>query len=77
MLFNSLAFAVFMTIVFLVYWLIPERFHYLVILAANCYFYLGFGVQNFILLSCVILASYVGARLLEDACGIRKKLCFG
>lgn len=77
MLFNSLAFAVFMTIVFMLYWLMPERFRYLVILVANCYFYLGFGVQNFVLLACVILASYVGARLLEGSCGIRKKLCFG
>ena len=65
MLFNSLGFAVFMTVVFLVYWLAPNRFRYPVVLAANCYFYLGFGVRNFLILCAVTLATYVGAFLVD------------
>ena len=77
MLFNSLSFAVFMTAVFLIYWNIPARYRYLVVLAANCYFYLGFGVRNFILLCIVCVATYLGALFMEKCHGVLKKLCFG
>lgn len=65
--FNSLSFAVFMTAVFLIYWNIPAGYRYLVVLAANCYFYLGFGVRNFILLCIVCVATYLGAILWRSA----------
>ena len=77
MLFNSLSFAVFMTAVFLIYWNIPAGYRYLVVLAANCYFYLGFGVRNFILLCIVCVATYLGAIFMEKCHGNLKKLCFG
>lgn len=77
MLFNSLSFAVFMTAVFLIYWNIPARYRYLVVLAANCYFYLGFGVRNFILLCIVCVATYLGALFMEKSRGGLRKLCFG
>ena len=77
MLFNSLSFAVFMTAVFLIYWNIPAGYRYLVVLAANCYFYLGFGVRNFILLCIVCAATYLGAIFMEKCHGNLKKLCFG
>ena len=77
MLFNSLSFAVFMTAVFLIYWNIPAGYRYLVVLAANCYFYLGFGVRNFILLCIVCMATYLGALFMEKCHGNLKKLCFG
>ena len=77
MLFNSLSFAVFMTAVFLIYWNIPPRYRYLVLLAANCYFYLGFGVRNFVLLCVVCAATYTGALFMEKCEGGLKKLCFG
>ena len=77
MLFNSLSFAVFMTAVFLIYWNIPAGYRYLVVLAANCYFYLGFGVRNFILLCIVCVATYLGALFMEKCHGNLKKLCFG
>ena len=74
MLFNSLSFAVFMTAVFLIYWNIPAGYRYLVVLAANCYFYLGFGVRNFILLCIVCAATYLGAIFMEKCHGSLKKL---
>ena len=77
MLFNSLSFAVFMTVVFLIYWLVPGRYRYLVVLAANCYFYLGFGVRNFVLLCIVTLVTYTGTFLMEGRKRIIRKICFG
>lgn len=66
-----------MTAVFLIYWNIPAGYRYLVVLAANCYFYLGFGVRNFILLCIVCVATYLGALFMEKCHGNLKKLCFG
>ena len=66
-----------MTAVFLIYWNIPAGYRYLVVLAANCYFYLGFGVRNFVLLCVVCAATYTGALFMEKCEGGLKKLCFG
>lgn len=66
-----------MTAVFLIYWNIPAGYRYLVVLAANCYFYLGFGVRNFILLCIVCVATYLGAIFMEKCHGSLKKQCFG
>ena len=77
MLFNSFSFAVFMTAVFLIYWNVPARFRYVVVLAANCYFYMGFGLNNFVLLCIVCAVTYAGALLMERCEGGRRKLCFG
>lgn len=77
MLFNSLSFAVFMTVVFLIYWLVPAKYRYIVVLAADCYFYLGFGVRNFLLLCVVSVVTYIGALLMEKCEGGLRKLCFG
>lgn len=66
-----------MTAVFLIYWNIPAGYRYLLVLAANCYFYLGFGVRNFILLCIVCVATYLGALFMEKCHGNLKKLCFG
>ena len=65
-----------MTVVFLIYWLMPAKYRYFVVLAANCYFYLGFGINNFLLLCAVSVVTYVGALLMEKREGGLRKLCF-
>ena len=75
MLFNSVSFAVFMTAVFLIYWNIPQKYRYLVVLAANCYFYIGFGLRNFVLLCVVCIVTYAGALFMEKREGGIRKLC--
>ena len=77
MLFNSLSFAVFMTVVFLIYWLVPVKYRYMVVLAADCYFYLGFGVGSFLLLCAVSVVTYIGAFFMEKSDGGLRKICFG
>lgn len=65
MLFNSLAFAIFLPIVFLLYWLMPVRYRWCILLLAGCYFYLGFGLRNFIFLALVTVVSYLCALKLD------------
>ena len=59
MLFNSLEFAVFFLIVFLAYYIVPSSYRWGVILAANFYFYLGFGIRNFVILFAVTLITFI------------------
>ncbi len=67
MLFNSLAFAVFLPIVFLLYWCVPEKYKWWLLLLAGCYFYLGFGLRNFTFLALVTVISYLCALKLNPS----------
>lgn len=49
MLFNSFLFLVFFTVLVIVYYLIPHRFHWVLLVAASLYFYSTFNV-NYVLL---------------------------
>lgn len=63
--FNSIAFAIFMGIAFLIYWKIPNKFRWIVLLVASCYFYMGYGIQCFLLLCIVTIISYLVGLALE------------
>ena len=77
MLFNTLAFAIFMTVVFLVYWIIPHKFRWMVLLAANIYFFFSFDVKYLLLLFFTILISYfVGLGMEKQGDTRKKKLLF-
>ena len=65
MLFNSLSFALFFPILFLLYWAIPAKFRYLVLLGASYLFYLGFGVRILLLLVVVSAMTYIAGLLVE------------
>lgn len=58
MLFNTLNFLIFMTVVFLLYWAVPHRFRWPVLLAANVYFYLSYDVKYLLILLLTTLVSY-------------------
>lgn len=75
MLFNSLAFGIFLPIVFALYWLTPQKYRYFVVLLSSIWFYLGFGLTFFIILLIVILVTYLGAIAIERAKEKIKKLC--
>lgn len=74
MLFNSLAFAIFMAVVFVVYWLIPDRYKYILVFATSWHFYLGFGKYSFIFLLIATIISYVAALLMQKK-DYKGKLC--
>lgn len=59
MLFNSFKFAVFFLIVYALFYLVPSAYRWGVILVANIYFCLGFGVRNFLILAAVTAITYL------------------
>ncbi len=65
MLFQSLSFAVFMAVVFLLYWLLPHKLRWLLLLAANGCFYLSFDSAAWIVLPITILTSYFAGIAME------------
>lgn len=62
MLFSTAAFAVFMAIVFTVYWIAPHKYRWIIILAANAWFYISYDVKYLAIILVTMIASY--------ACGI-------
>lgn len=46
MLFNSFSFAIFLPIVFALYWCIPEKFKWVLILLASYYFYIEYSCAD-------------------------------
>ena len=65
MLFNSLRFAVFFAAVFLLYWALPHRLRWPLLLAASLCFYMSMSTAMLPLLLYTVLVSYLAALLLE------------
>ena len=65
MLFSTAAFAVFMTTVFFAYWLMPHKYRWIVILAANAWFYISYDIKYLAVILVTMLASYLCAILIE------------
>ena len=65
MLFNSADFLIFFPIVVVIYFLIPEKFRYIWLLAASYYFYMQWNPAYGLLLLSSTLITYFGARILE------------
>lgn len=73
MLFNSWQFAVFLPIVFVLYWALPHRFRWGVLLMASYYFYMSAGAKFVALLLLTTAISYGAAIWLEKAQNEKKK----
>lgn len=73
MLFNSFAFAIFLSIVFIVYWVMPSKYRWTVLLGASYYFYLSWGVKYIWILLSTTAISYGCAILMEKVDSVRKK----
>lgn len=76
MLFNSLSFAVFLPIVFCLYWLVPGKFRWSVLLASGWFFYMYWDVRFIGLIVLITLISYGCARIIQrsEKASVRK-LC--
>ena len=66
MLFNSFEFAVFLPIVFALFWLAPDRYRNAVILAASWYFYMSWNSKYLALIICCTVISYTAGRLMDS-----------
>lgn len=65
MLFNSFSFAVFLPIVFIIYWAVPKKYQWVVILISSYYFYMSWNIKYVFLILFTTVVSYVAARLIE------------
>lgn len=67
MLFNSMQFALFLPIVFAIYWILPHRFRWILLLISSYYFYMSWNVEYVGLILFTTFISYICSRLLETA----------
>ena len=76
MLFNSLQYAVFLPIIFALYWALPHKYRQPLLLAASYYFYMSWNVKYVALILFTTAVSYTAAVLLErtDRSGKRRLL---
>jgi D-alanyl-lipoteichoic acid acyltransferase DltB (MBOAT superfamily) len=65
MLFTSWQFFIFLAALFLLYYLIPKRFQWMLLLVANAVFYAFAGWSGFIYISVTILSTYLASRRIE------------
>lgn len=73
MLFNSLAFAVFLPIVFILYWALPHKYRYILLFLASYYFYMSWNVKYVALILFTTFVSYASGLLLKETSFQKKK----
>jgi D-alanyl-lipoteichoic acid acyltransferase DltB (MBOAT superfamily) len=74
MLFNSLQFCIFFILVTALYFLIPHKFRWLLLLAASCYFYMVFVPVYILILGFTIVVDYFAGIYIEKSQGRKRKL---
>lgn len=65
MTFTTMEFAIFMAIVFFIYYIVPKRFQWVVLLLGNGFFYYATGWKSFLFLVGTILISYLFGLVIE------------
>ena len=77
MLFNSIEFLIFFPIVTLLFYLMPHKWRWLMLLAASCFFYMWFIPKYILILLITILIDYSAGILIEKWKDVipRKKTC--
>ncbi|MBP5242876.1 MAG: MBOAT family protein, partial [Clostridia bacterium] len=63
--FNSLQFLIFLPVVLLLYWLLPHKVRWVLLLLASYYFYMSWNPQLIFLILGTTLVSYLGGLFLE------------
>lgn len=74
--FNSLQFLIFLAVVLLLYWLIPHKFRWLLLLVASYYFYMSWNAWLIFLILGTTAVSYAAAILIHRAKSRRLKKCW-
>ena len=74
MLFNSIQFLVFFIIVTILYFQLPHKFRWLLLLLSSCYFYMAFVPIYIAILGFTIVIDYFAGILLEISQGKKRKL---
>jgi alginate O-acetyltransferase complex protein AlgI len=74
MLFNTIEFFVFFPVVTVAYFLTPQRWRWLLLLAASCYFYIQFIPVYIFILFFTIAVDYVAGILIEGSQGEKRRI---
>jgi alginate O-acetyltransferase complex protein AlgI len=74
MLFNSLSFCIFFPIVTILYFLIPHKFRWFLLLLASCIFYMAFIPIYILILFLTIIVDYAAGIYIEKTEGHKKKI---
>lgn len=67
MLFNSMAFAIFLPIVFIIYWAIPHKFRWPILLVASYYFYMSWNPKYVTLILLTTVVSFFSAKYIAKS----------
>ncbi len=67
MLFNSLSYGIFLPIVFAIYWAIPNKYRWILLLVSSYYFYMSWNPKYIILIFGTTLISYMAGLLMEKS----------
>ena len=73
MLFHSFSFLIFFSIVFVIYWAIPHRFRWILLLITSYYFYMSWNTKYVFLILFTTVITYISALLLENTTNIRRR----
>lgn len=73
MLFTSWEFLLFIAVLFLLYYLLPKKLQWVLLLVANAVFYAFAGWSGFIYISITILSTYLASRRIEAIRGTREQ----
>lgn len=74
MLFNSFSFAIFLPIVFALFWLVPKKYQWVILFISSYFFYMCWKVEYVVLILLTTIVSYYGAIAIEKK--PTKKKCF-
>lgn len=73
MLFNSYSYAIFLPIVFILYWIIPQKYKWILVLAASYYFYMCWNPKYIVLIFGTTVISYMAALFIGRTDDKKKK----
>ena len=73
MIFNSFEFFIFFILVTTLYFVVPHKFRWLLLLTASCYFYMAFVPLYILILFFTIIIDYAAGIMIESAQGERRR----
>ncbi len=74
MLFNSIQFVIFFIVITSLFYLLPHRFRWLLLLLASCYFYMSFVPVYILILGFTIVIDFFAGLYIEKSSGHKRKL---
>lgn len=65
MLFNSFDFAIFLPIVFIIYWCLPHKYRWILLLISSYYFYMSWNAVYVVLIASTTVISFLASLIIE------------